>query len=252
MLNKRLHKMLNPIRRLVRRSGWDVVRYCPSAPLPKQSCWPTLLGAANLPIHTVLDIGAKDGDTARIFRHYFPAAALHCFEPHPQSFAALAAWASQQRPAVYCYPCALGDQSGVADLYVSGSRLAVASLLPPQPIRLAEPAFAAELTTLPVPVRRLDEVTAELELADELLVKIDAEGFDKQVILGGMAVLRRAAACIVEVHVWERYGVQPSLREIMDLLALADLSYAGTLRQGQQVTGAVSYIDALFIKRRLL
>jgi len=252
MMNKRLQRLLTHTRRLVRRAGWDVVRYRPTAPLPKQPTWPTLLGVANLPIRTVLDIGAKDGDTARIFRHYFPAAAIHCFEPHPQSFAALTTWASQQTPAVHCYPYALGDQSGNAELYVSGSRLAIASLLPPLAWRMANPDFAAALTTIPVTVRRLDEAVVELELVDELLVKIDAEGFDKQVILGGMAVLQRAAACIVEVHLWDRYGDQPSLREIMDLLAAADLSYAGTLHQGQQMTGAVSYIDALFLKRHLL
>ena len=40
--------------------------------------------------------------------------------------------------------------------------------------------------------------------------------------------------------------------EMMELLAMADLSYTGTLHQGCLATGAVNYIDALFIKQHLL
>ena len=251
MMIRSFQKVRKRIHRLVRLSGWDIVRYRP-APLAAPPSWPTLLGAANLPIRTVLDIGAKDGDTARIFRRYFPNAIIHCFEPHPRSFAALTTWATQQEPAVYCHPYALGNSIGAAPLYVSGARLAVASLLPLGAWQQGNPVFMAELTTLPVEVRRLDDVAATLTLNDDLLVKIDTEGFDTQVILGGMAVLRRAAACIVEVHLLPRYVAQPTFREIIELLAAADFAYAGTLHQGRKATGGLTHFDALFIKQALL
>ena len=248
--HKLLPRVRNRIRRLVRLSGWDVVRYRPPSPPASSPLWPTLLGAANLPIRTVLDIGAKDGDTARIFRRYFPEAVIHCFEPHPQSFQSLATWAATQVQSVYCYPFALGDRTGEAQLYTSGSRLAVASLLPPAPRRLADSDYMRALTTQPVELRRLDDVVANLTLADELLVKIDTEGFDKQVILGGRTVLQRAAACIVEVHVWERYDSQPTFCELINMMEATGMRYAGTLHQCRKATGEVTYFDALFIRKR--
>ena len=182
-------KMRRRIRLLVRRMGWDIVRYQPvkpRPPLPRPSPpWTTLLGAATLPIQTVIDAGAKDGDSARFFRRYFPQAVIHCFEPHPVSFQALAEWAIMQDPPVHCYPYALGDRAGQALLYSSGAKLFEVSLIPPSTTDQANAASMTELTTIPVEVRRLDDVVAGLALVDDILLKVDVDGFDLQVLQGG-------------------------------------------------------------------
>jgi hypothetical protein len=62
-------------------------------------------------------------------------------------------------------------------------------------------------------------------------------------------VLQRAAACIVEVHVRDRYDSQLTFRELMDMMTATGMSYAGTLHQGRKATGEVTYFDALFIRK---
>lgn len=61
------------VRRFVRSLGWDIVRYRP--------IWSTLLGAEALPVRTILDIGAYNGDTAATFLRLFPYVTLYRFEP---------------------------------------------------------------------------------------------------------------------------------------------------------------------------
>ncbi|MCX6017190.1 MAG: hypothetical protein NTZ50_01580 [Chloroflexi bacterium] len=50
-----LQPLLKRARRLIRRFGWEIIPYHPM--------WRTLLGIERLPIRTVIDIGAYDGDT---------------------------------------------------------------------------------------------------------------------------------------------------------------------------------------------
>ena len=80
--------------------------------------WPRFLGLEQRKIRTVFDIGAFDGDTARIFRRLFPAATIHCFEPSPTEFARLARWAGRQGRNVTCEQCGLGSTQGMATLFV--------------------------------------------------------------------------------------------------------------------------------------
>ena len=247
-MNKLLSRKIGDlVRRLLKQLGWDLVRYH-----PKSEIWPSLLGAGILPIRTVLDIGAKDGDTARIFRRYYPQAVIHCFEPHPVSFRSLETWANEQGGTVHCYPFALGDTTGLAQIHTIGSKLAIASLHPPGAWQFADPQFKTDYVVLPVQVNRLDDLSDMLYITDDLLVKIDTEGFEKKVIQGGKGVLSRASAIIVEIHSLKRYAGQPSFVEIVELMAGFHLEFAGIIYQGRGKNGKIIYVDALFIKEGLI
>lgn len=242
--------MTNLIRQLVKRTrsiirtcGWDIVRYRP--------LWPTLLGVERLPIRTVLDIGAYDGDTARIFRRYFPQATIHSFEPQSKPYQSLLDWASTQDNYVSCHHFALGNKSGSTDLFTYPNQLRVSSFFSSTQTWVNN--FSLGVPTMtPTELYRLDDIATNLSLTDEVLVKIDTEGYEKQVILGGMAVLRSAVACIVEVRVVERSPNQPSFREIIDLLQKANLQYGGNLYHGLRPTGTVGYFDAIFLRQDAL
>lgn len=63
-----------------------------------------------------------------------------------------------------------------------------------------------------------------------MLVKTDAEGYDKQTIQGAMETLRRALGCIVEVHLSLRQAGQTTLGEMMQPLVRAVPSNSRRLR----------------------
>jgi FkbM family methyltransferase len=72
-----------------------------------------LLGLTQLPIQSILDIGANEGQFSQRIHSIFPNAHIYAFEPLPQPFQRLEKWAnhinSSQSPQVTLFPIALGD-----------------------------------------------------------------------------------------------------------------------------------------------
>ena len=214
--------------------------------------WPRLLGLEQRAIRTIFDVGAFDGDTAKLFRRLFPAALIHCIEPSPAEFSRLLRWASRQGGRVTCERCGLGSTPGTAPLFIypespwlSSMRAGTAHWSALRNDRgLPEPQLVS------IPVRRLDDIAAETRLTDGILVKIDVEGAEADVIRGGSSLLHRAEACIVEVTLDHRFGDTNDLLTIVTLLDEAGLSYAGNLIQSPLPDGNVRYVDALFMRRQ--
>jgi len=100
-------------------------------------------------------------------------------------------------------------------------------------------------------VRRLDDVAPALAppIEDDLLVKIDVQGFEDRVIRGGRTTIARARACIVEVQLVKLYEGQPSFRDIFLEMDSLRFDYVGNLDQYFGPSGGVLYFDAVFLKR---
>lgn len=86
-------------------------------------------------------------------------------------------------------------------------------------------------------------------MEDGILIKIDVEGTEADVIRGGLTVLGRAEACIVEVTLDHRFGNTNDLLTVGRLLEESGLAYAGNLTQSPHPDGNVRYVDALFMRR---
>jgi FkbM family methyltransferase len=237
MLPNIMSQIRKRLRRTIRSLGWDIVRYRP--------LWPTLLGVEQLPIRTVLDIGAYDGDTARIFRRFFPQAHIYCFEPQPEPVHLLTAWAATQQNLVHVLPFALDSASGTADLHRSPHSPRMASLAAAHP---GHPNRLPDAVMLPTPTMRLDEaVSAHIPLVDDLLIKIDVEGYERAILEGGPVTLQRCRACIMEFHAHLSFSGQMTLPEAMTFLKGYDLEYAGNLHQEMRRDGRLVHYDAIFV-----
>jgi len=164
------------IRSLLRRFGWDVVRY-PPAPSHPTDAWASL---RRLDIRTVIDVGAFDGDTARIFREMWPNAELHCFEPQAAPYAALRAWAAQQGPQVHTYDFALGDAPGTATMRSFVDALNETSFVR----HFEDTSRHRPLFETTMRIERLDDVLNAEALTPGVFIKIDVEGFEDQVVAG--------------------------------------------------------------------
>src|SRR5438874_9407931 len=109
-------RLTDLIQAAFRRVGLDVHRW-------KRSPKYTLLGLRALPIRTIVDVGAHDGQFSRWMTALFPAARIYAFEPLPEPYAALAAWASRAPggPAgrVTTFNRALGDRTMEAEMQVN-------------------------------------------------------------------------------------------------------------------------------------
>ena len=97
------------LHRVLRYLGIDVVRWYK---VPEN----TLLGLTEFDIHTVLDIGANIGQSARIYGRIFPNALIYSFEPLPKVYESLEKWAQRQSGKARALNVALGDHTGPIEI----------------------------------------------------------------------------------------------------------------------------------------
>lgn len=209
----------------------------------------TLMGLKRFDIRTVLDVGANSGQFARYIRKHLPNATLHCFEPIPEVFGVLDAWARGQQ-GIIATQLALGAESGSAEMNVHSAHSSSSSLLATSPLSAELYPFTVSQTRISVRVDRLDDYVRRLErpLTNDILLKLDVQGFEAAVLRGAPVTLAEVRACIVEVSTVPLYDLQSTFKEIHDLMSATGLSYAGNFSQVYAADGRVLFLDAVFVR----
>lgn len=149
-------------------------------------------------VDLVLDVGAATGLYGKELRQFGYGGRIVSFEPMAESFATLsdrargdARWDVRNH--------ALGDEPGEATINVASNR-ASSSLLPMEDAHTdAEPGvtYVGQET---IRVERLDDVSGELIGPDDaVFLKIDTQGFERNVLAGGSATLARAVGLQLEL-----------------------------------------------------
>jgi FkbM family methyltransferase len=199
----------------------------------------------SLPVRTVLDIGANDGDFAAEIRDLFPESHIYSFEPLRDAHAALL---SRMRGdgRFRAFNFALGAADSRARIHCS-SFSPSSSLLPMLDLHKEAWPHTAGDAAEEIEVRRLDSLRLDAE--PELLVKIDVQGFEDKVIEGGRETLGRAAYVVIEVSFAPLYEGQPLFEDIYRLLAGMGFAYRGSLWQlPDPRDGRPLQADAVFVR----
>ena len=155
----------------------------------------------DLPVTTIIDVGANVGQSAATFLEHFPSARIISFEPHHPSFETLSqAIASPRFRAVNL---ALGDRAGESVLHECPESSVLNSLLAATPTTALGRRATRPVTTR---VETLDRWCEREGVPTIDLLKIDTEGFDLNVLRGAEALLSRGAVSFVFT---EFFAVQP-------------------------------------------
>jgi len=202
------------------------------------------LGLRELPIETIIDVGANEGQFCRKARKTFPDAQIHCFEPIPDLCKKIEAWAAGQNGAVHVQNLALSSRQTTAEFYVNDRDTIASSLLTPDQDR------ADEYHSIQVAVDTLDNVCDSINWQRDALLKIDTEGFDLEVLRGASQSLARISAVIVEsIFFPSAYGEDaPLFEDISRELFEKGFVYRGNLR-GHWHDGVCYGVDAVFCSR---
>ncbi len=197
------------------------------------------LAAAGRRLATIFDVGANVGQSAERFIAHFPDAKIFCFEPMGKSAAQLE-HNVRAFPNVRCFRAACGARLGEAILYSSGSSLT--STLVPE----AESFQPVET----VPVTTVDATAGKLGLDRIDLLKIDAEGFDLEVLKGASTLLarKRIGAVLAEVGFGRDDHRHVLFDEVRDFLAGYGYSLFGIYGQQLEWNGdpRLRFANALF------
>jgi FkbM family methyltransferase len=209
----------------------------------------TLLGLKRLNLRSVVDVGANEGQFARLALKRVPGASLYCFEPLPQAFARLEKWGGS-KPNVHLFNMALGETAGSVEMVLHSDHAASSSILSTTALSEEIYPFIKNQERVEVQIDRLDNVLggASAPLLEPYLIKLDVQGFEGPVIRGGRSVFSGAAACIVEVGLDGLYEGQSSFKEVFGELDSLDFRYAGNLAQVYSNDGHVIYLDAVFVR----
>jgi FkbM family methyltransferase len=148
----------------------------------------TRLGfAAEVPIGTVIDVGASDGRWSRVVMRHFPRARYLLIDANRVHEAALQRFCAEHPNAEYALTAA-GGRTGELYFDARDPFIGVASETPP----------AFEHIT--VPVTTVDEEVRRRGLPPPYLLKLDTHGFEVPILEGARKTLEQTNLAVIEAY----------------------------------------------------
>jgi len=200
-------------------------------------------------IHTILDIGANTGQFASQFHRLLPDATLYSFEPLEDCYNELLKKMGHS-PKFHAFNFAVGDKNGKVPIY-RNDYTPSSSLLSMKELHKRAFPFTKHTTAQTIPIKRLDDILDELDIIENVLVKIDVQGTEDKVILGGEKLISRASVLILETSFQSLYQDQPLFDTIYEMLKQRGFIYAGsehTIRNPND--GSILQSDSVFYKAK--
>lgn len=207
-----------------------------------------LLHAMGETAPVVFDIGAHRGLAAKEYRALFPGAAIYCFEPFPESVAALKANLAGD-PAIEVIPKAVSDKSGRRTFFVNGFD-ATNSLLPrPTTTRRYYPQHAGPKSTIEVETISLDDFVARAAIPEVTVLKFDIQGGELMALKGAAQLLKRGTVMMIytEIQYIHLYEKCPLFNEIWTFLSPFGYQLFDIYNLHRAANGQLRYGDALFV-----
>ncbi|NIP53052.1 MAG: FkbM family methyltransferase [Phycisphaerae bacterium] len=198
-------------------------------------------------IKTILDVGANTGQFASQFHRLFPDAKIYSFEPIEHCYKELLRRMGHT-PKFRAFNFALGEKNGQTQIYLNDYTPSSSLLLMQDLHKRAFP-FTGHVTTQDIEIRRLDDISEELDIVEKILVKIDVQGTEDKVIIGGERLLSRASVLIVETSFQTLYKGQILFHGIYEMLGQRGFLYAGsehTIRNPND--GSILQCDSVFCR----
>jgi FkbM family methyltransferase len=198
-------------------------------------------------VDLVLDVGASDGGFGRQVRQFGYDGRIVSFEPLAAAFARLSAHIADD-PLWTARHHALGDDAGPAVMNVA-SNSASSSLLPMQDAHRRASPSVDYVGTETIRVERLDDVAPEVvETDDRVYLKIDTQGFERQVLAGGPATLGQCVGLQLELSFVSLYEGGMLIDEALSW-AYAHGFHLTVVEQGWAApTGEMLQVDGIFFR----
>jgi FkbM family methyltransferase len=210
-----------------------------------------VLAATTWPEHlpfapqNILDIGAHQGEISRQLSVLYQPRFVGMVEPIPELASKLKH--TTFAPSQCVFGCAVGRQQGIAELNVlehmpSTSLLEVTAeseVLFEKPMAIAR--------SIQVPVRTLDDIFADCDIDELDFLKIDVQGYELEVIAGGLQTLKKTKLVMTEVSFFSHYHRQPLFLDVYSALAQHGFHLRTMFGWSYDNNGLPLQCDALFI-----
>jgi len=226
--------------------GLNISRYYPSSSPEAQLNKVLEL----LKINVVFDIGANEGQFGCNIRNFGFGGKIVSFEPLTSARTKLMSLAEREKNWVIHKQCALGNKNGEIEINIAKNSVS-SSILPMLKSHLNADNESVYVGTERIPIERLDSIASHYFNDDSnLFIKIDTQGYEKEVLDGAKETLKSAKGILCELSLTLLYEGQYLWRDIIKRLDEEGF-VIWTLQKGftNPRTGQTLQIDAIFLRR---
>jgi FkbM family methyltransferase len=188
---------------------------------------------------TIVDVGAFQGDWSKLVRQIWPASRLFMIEPNLANHAQLVAVAKNLDASLFCDLLgAENDRPVQFNVMGSGSSIMSERSLVGRTIETRR-------------LRTLDSLLSGIELEPPGLLKIDAQGYELQILKGASQVLSAFDAVLLEIATIEINEGAPLLHEaVVFMKMLGFVAYEILEIHRRPLDQALNQVDIVFVREQ--
>lgn len=229
------------IRKLFNYFGFDVLRHQNT---PGKYIW---LEKYN--IKTVIDVGANKGQFVLDFSSKVKDINYISFEPIAKVCDELRL--NTRHLKIHIHNFALGLKEEVVEINANNYSPS-SSILDISDLHRKNYKNAVNTTKQEIIIKRLDDSINPLTLETNIMIKMDVQGFEENVILGGSNILKKCKVALIETSYFEMFKGEALFDEIHNRMKDLGFRYYGNVYQVfDKHDGSILYSDSLFINESI-
>jgi FkbM family methyltransferase len=201
-------------------------------------------------INTVFDVGANKGQFAIAMTKISPKSLIYSFEPTKQTFNNLSQNTSNYKN-ITCYNLALGESIKDVDFYESDYSHAN-SILPISEFQKSQILTNSVTTTSKIKMTTFDEVFKGLNVVRPILLKLDVQGYEKEVLKGAELSLDLIDYVLIETSFVSFYDGEPLFGEMYEYLLEKGFEVVAPLDTFQTDSMQIVQMDMLYKKKIII
>jgi len=204
----------------------------------------------NQGITLVFDVGANTGQFAESLYDFGYTGRVVSFEPVAQAYDEMLARCKAYPQWTVAGRSAIGSADGEIDINVSDDTV-FSSVLPIKDTYVAHNPKSKMVRKERIPLHKLDTIADQyIQPGDRILLKIDTQGYEKEVLDGAMQLLGRVSGIKIEIPLYPIYeNTRFAFYDIADFMRDHGFQpYSFHIEGVDLKTGRVNTIDGMFFK----
>jgi FkbM family methyltransferase len=197
----------------------------------------------------VVDVGANVGQWSSMLLDCITPQQLIIAEPNPDAFALLQKKFGNKRR-VELQNVAIGAHEGIAKLKITRDTTGASLLRPREEMHALVGGNWAIASEIDVKMITLDRMLAELR--EVSLLKIDVQGYEKQVLAGAKQTLSKTKFVLIELNFMPQYDSGSWLGEIHQILTRDFGFFLANATAPHVLNGRASMLDGLYVNPNLV
>ncbi len=203
-------------------------------------------------VNLIFDIGANSGQFGKELRKNGYSGKIVSFEPLSKQYEKLSNVAKNDKFWQIVPRCAVGDNDGNIEINIAGNSGASSSILEMLNTHINAAPNTRNIGSETVPIIKLDSISSQyISENDIIFIKIDTQGYEDQVITGGIETIKKAAVLQLELSLVELYQDQKLFSEMINKVKSLGFDLWGIDPAFiDSNTGRMLQVDAVFLRSK--